>query len=95
MLPSAASALSALDSFPVPFLSGGWVISFPMPLRYWMAKSPKLMSSVLAIVIRVIDGHYSRREKSRLIRPIRKLALPALKIQKAKKRRKVSDILGD
>ena len=52
-----------------------WVISFPMPLRFWMAKSPKLMSTVLAIVIRTVDGHYRQTRHKRLIQPIKKFRI--------------------
>lgn len=52
-----------------------WVISFPMPLRFWMAKSPKLMSTVLAIVIRAVDGHYRQTRDKRLIQPIKKFRI--------------------
>ena len=35
-----------------------WVLSFPMPARFWMARNPKLMSSLLNIYIRAVRGHY-------------------------------------
>lgn len=38
-----------------------WVMSFPVPLRYWMAANPKLMSAVLGVVTRAITGFYRKR----------------------------------
>ena len=38
-----------------------WVMSFPVPLRYWMAANPKLMSTVLGIVTRAVAGFYRKR----------------------------------
>ena len=35
-----------------------WVLSFPIPARFWMARNPKLMGSLLNIFIRAIHGHY-------------------------------------
>lgn len=37
-----------------------WVLSFPIPLRLWMARNPELMGSILSIVIRAIGGLYKR-----------------------------------
>jgi hypothetical protein len=42
-----------------------WVVSFPIQLRYWMARDSALLSQVLAIVIRVIAGSRRRRAKER------------------------------
>ena len=41
-----------------------WVLSVPVPLRFWMARTPALMSTVLAIMIRVISKFYSDRGKA-------------------------------
>ena len=49
-----------------------WVMSFPMPLRFWMAKSPKLMTTVLSMVIRAVNGHYRKARSKRLIQPHRR-----------------------
>ena len=35
-----------------------WVLSFPMPARFWMARNPKLMGSLLNIFIRAVHGYY-------------------------------------
>jgi hypothetical protein len=35
-----------------------WVLSFPMPARFWMARNPKLMSSLLNIFMRAVHRHY-------------------------------------
>jgi len=37
-----------------------WVLSFPMPARYWMARNPKLMGSLLNIYIRALNGYYQK-----------------------------------
>ena len=42
-----------------------WVISFPVPLRYWQAANPKLMNAVLGIVTRAISGFYRNGAASR------------------------------
>ena len=34
-----------------------WVLSFPMPLRFWMAKNSVLQTAILAIFIRAIAGY--------------------------------------
>ncbi len=38
-----------------------WVVSFPMPVRFILARDPKLQSEVLAIVLRVIRGWMRER----------------------------------
>ena len=35
-----------------------WVLSFPMPARFWMARNPKLMSSLLNIFMRAVHRYY-------------------------------------
>ena len=44
-----------------------WVLSTPMPLRFWMARNPRLLSEVLTIVIRVISGFYRLNGKGKPI----------------------------
>ena len=41
-----------------------WVLSFPVQLRYWMARDSKLLGLVLAIVIRAIGGFQRKRARS-------------------------------
>ncbi|MGK5089669.1 transposase [Bdellovibrionota bacterium FG-2] len=45
-----------------------WVISFPMPLRYWMARDSKLLSTVLGIYIRAISGYQRKRARREGVR---------------------------
>jgi hypothetical protein len=40
-----------------------WVVSFPIQLRYWMARDSELLGNVLAIVIRVIAGFQRKRAR--------------------------------
>jgi hypothetical protein len=40
-----------------------WVISVPFPLRYWMASRPALMTKILAIITRAINGYYQQKAK--------------------------------
>jgi hypothetical protein len=35
-----------------------WVLSFPMPARFWMARNPRLMSSLLNIFMRAVHRYY-------------------------------------
>jgi len=35
-----------------------WVLSFPMPARFWIARNPKLMTALLNIQIRAVRGFY-------------------------------------
>lgn len=35
-----------------------WVLSFPMPARFWMARNPHLMSSLLNIFMRAVHRYY-------------------------------------
>ena len=45
-----------------------WVLSLPVPARYWMSKNPKLITEVLTIINRVIHGYY--KKKSRIATPL-------------------------
>ena len=38
-----------------------WVLSFPFPIRYLLAKNPKHITRVLQITLRVIDGFYKKQ----------------------------------
>jgi hypothetical protein len=40
-----------------------WVVSFPIQLRYWMARDSRLLGAVLAVVIRAIAGF--QRDRAR------------------------------
>jgi len=42
-----------------------WVLSVPIPLRYWMAANPKLQTKILEIVIRAINGYYKKKLKKK------------------------------
>lgn len=42
-----------------------WVLSVPIPLRYWMAANPRLMGAVLGVVSRAISGFYRARAATR------------------------------
>ena len=35
-----------------------WVVSFPMPLRFWMARNPRLTMAALHIFQRILKRHY-------------------------------------
>ena len=35
-----------------------WVLSFPIPARFWMARNPRLMGSLLNIFTRAVHTHY-------------------------------------
>jgi hypothetical protein len=37
---------------------GQWVVSVPIPLRYWMVASPQLMAQVHTIIRRTISQYY-------------------------------------
>ena len=41
-----------------------WVLSFPMPVRFWMARNPKLITQALEIFHRVIRTHYKSQYKN-------------------------------
>lgn len=41
-----------------------WVLSVPIPMRYWLSSNPKLLTHVLKKIIRVIDGYYKNKAKS-------------------------------
>jgi hypothetical protein len=45
-----------------------WVLSVPIPLRFWMARNPRLLSSVLNIVIRAIARTYLRSARQAGVR---------------------------
>ncbi|MCC7460803.1 MAG: transposase zinc-binding domain-containing protein [Proteobacteria bacterium] len=40
-----------------------WVVSFPMPLRFWMARNPGLATVALQIFQRILKRHYIRSSK--------------------------------
>ena len=40
-----------------------WVITVPFPLRYWMASRPALMTKILAIITRAINGYYQQKAR--------------------------------
>ena len=40
-----------------------WVVSFPIQLRFWMARDSRLLGRVLSIVIRVISGFQRQKAK--------------------------------
>jgi len=42
-----------------------FVVTFPLPLRFWLAANPGLQSKVLEITIRAIKGQYSKRLKNK------------------------------
>lgn len=35
-----------------------WVVSFPIPLRFWMARNPRLATAALQIFQRILKRHY-------------------------------------
>jgi hypothetical protein len=41
-----------------------WVVSFPIQLRYWMARDSELLSKVLGVVLRCIAGLQRRRAEA-------------------------------
>ena len=41
-----------------------WVLSLPIPMRYWLSSNPKLLTQVLKKIIRVIDGYYKNKAKT-------------------------------
>lgn len=41
-----------------------WVISFPIPVRYWMARNPKLITQALEIFHRALKSHYKKAAKN-------------------------------
>lgn len=41
-----------------------WVLSMPIPMRYWLSSNPKLLTQVLKKIIRVIDGYYKKKAKA-------------------------------
>jgi len=40
-----------------------FVLSFPIPVRYWMARNPKLISHLLTIFHRALNAHYKTAAK--------------------------------
>ena len=40
-----------------------WVVSFPMPLRFWMARNPRLATTALQIFQRILNRYYERSAK--------------------------------
>jgi Putative transposase/Transposase zinc-binding domain len=41
------------------------VLSFPFPIRFWMAKNPKLQSEILTITIRAVSGLLRKKAKAK------------------------------
>ncbi|PIR21864.1 MAG: IS91 family transposase [Deltaproteobacteria bacterium CG11_big_fil_rev_8_21_14_0_20_45_16] len=41
-----------------------WVLSMPIPMRYWLSSNPKLLTQVLKKIIRMIDGYYKNKAKA-------------------------------
>lgn len=41
-----------------------WVLSVPIPMRYWLSSNPKLITQVLKKIIRVIDRYYKNKAKA-------------------------------
>ena len=41
-----------------------WVLSFPMPLRLWLARRPELRQAVLGVFLRVVFGFYRRQARA-------------------------------
>jgi len=39
------------------------VLSFPFPIRFWMAKNPKLQSEILTITIRAVSGLLKKKAR--------------------------------
>ena len=42
-----------------------FVVTFPLPLRFWMAANPKLQAKILEIAIRAINGYYRKKLKNK------------------------------
>lgn len=40
-----------------------WVLSLPIPMRYWLASNPRLVTSVLEILMRALSSFYKNRAK--------------------------------
>lgn len=40
-----------------------WVVSFPIPVRFWMARNPELITQALGIFHRLLDRHYKAAAK--------------------------------
>lgn len=41
-----------------------WVLSFPIPVRFWMARNPNLVTQLLAIFHRCLKAHYRKKAKA-------------------------------
>jgi len=41
-----------------------WVLSLPIPMRYWLSANPRLVTSVLEIIMRALGGFHLRRAKA-------------------------------
>ena len=54
------------EVFPASAPVRQWVVSVPIPLRYWMAVSSALMGQVNGIITRAIGAHYRRSGSQRL-----------------------------
>src|SRR5690606_33762496 len=51
------------DVFPhVPIRQ--WVVSFPIPIRFWMAKNPNLMSESLKVFQRMLAQYYQKAARN-------------------------------
>lgn len=43
-----------------------WVLSFPMPVRFWMARNPRLTTAALSIFHRAMTAHHMESGKKKL-----------------------------
>lgn len=60
-----AEAATHLISNVLPFIPyRQFVISFPIPMRYWLQTNKKLYSKIHALLIREIHRHYTNKAKS-------------------------------
>ena len=41
-----------------------WVISFPMPLRFWLARRPKLRKAIRGVFVRVVRSWYRKQARA-------------------------------
>ncbi|MBW1878140.1 MAG: transposase zinc-binding domain-containing protein, partial [Deltaproteobacteria bacterium] len=41
-----------------------WVLTLPMPLRFWLARRPRLCREVLGVFLRAVFGWYSKRART-------------------------------
>ena len=58
------SAAFFMDRVLLHELIRQWVFSFPIPLRFWMAKNPKLMTRILTAIIRVLFSFQTTHAKN-------------------------------